>query len=96
MVFSLTGVYFECHVLTQLSFSGSLYRKIQAGVYEKPNWLSPGSIAMLQAMLQTDPKKRITIQELLVHPWMMEGYDQPIKWQSKYHQKYVQNYIPRG
>lgn len=36
-------------------------------------------------MLQVDAKRRITIRELLVHPWLLEGYDRPIKWQSKYH-----------
>merc|ERR1719412_1930101 len=36
-------------------------------------------------MLQVDAKKRITIKELLTHPWLMDGYDRPIKWQSKYH-----------
>ena len=36
-------------------------------------------------MLQVDAKKRITIENLLTHPWLMEGYDRPIKWQSKYH-----------
>ena len=36
-------------------------------------------------MLQVDAKKRIPINDLLTHPWLMEGYDRPIKWQSKYH-----------
>ena len=38
-------------------------------------------------MLQVDAKKRITIKDLLVHPWLMEGYEKPVKWQSKYHDK---------
>jgi len=62
----------------------SLYRKIQAGVYEKPDWLSKGSLELLQAMLQTDPKKRITVKQLLVHPWMVEGYQEPVRWQTRY------------
>ena len=36
-------------------------------------------------MLQVDAKRRITIKELLTHPWLMEGYDRPVKWQSKFH-----------
>ena len=63
----------------------ALYRKIQLGRYEKPAWLSNGSIQLLDAMLQTDPKRRITVSQLLTHPWMMDGYDRPVKWQSKYH-----------
>jgi len=62
----------------------SLYKKIQSGVYEKPTWLSKGSLELLQAMLQTDPKRRITVKELLQHPWLMEGYEKPVKWQSRY------------
>lgn len=64
---------------------GSLYRKIQLGVYEKPSWLSLGSIQLIGQMLQVDAKKRITIKQLLTHPWLMDGFDRPIKWQSKYH-----------
>ena len=56
------------------------------GIYEKPSWLSQGSVALLDAMLQTDPKRRITVKELLTHPWLMDGYESPIKWQSRYHQ----------
>ena len=62
----------------------NLYRKIQAGVYEKPSWLSSGSLQLLHAMLQTDPKRRITVQELLTHPWLLEGYEKPVRWQSRY------------
>jgi len=62
----------------------SLYRKIQAGKYEKPPWLSQGSLDLLDSMLQTDPKRRVTVKELLAHPWMMDGYEKPVKWQSRY------------
>ncbi|TRY75718.1 hypothetical protein TCAL_08671 [Tigriopus californicus] len=63
----------------------ALYRKIQSGKYEKPAWLSAGSVALLDAMLQTDPRRRITVNELLLHPWLMVGYDTPVQWQSKFH-----------
>jgi serine/threonine protein kinase len=36
-------------------------------------------------MLQVDPKRRITVTQLLSHPWLTDGYDCPAKWQSKYH-----------
>ena len=61
----------------------SLYKKILSGVYEKPAWLSQGSLELLHTMLQTDPKKRITVKELLKHPWLMEGCEKPVKWQSR-------------
>ena len=33
-------------------------------------------------MLQVDPKRRITVTQLLSHPWLMDGYEKPVKWQS--------------
>jgi len=36
-------------------------------------------------MLQVDPKRRITVTQLMSHPWLMDGYESPVKWQSKYH-----------
>jgi len=62
----------------------SLYKKIQSGQYEKPSWLSQGSLELLHTMLQTDPKKRITVKQLLQHPWIMEGEEKPVRWQSRY------------
>ncbi len=45
--------------------------------------LIEGSLDLLNLMLQTDPKKRITVQQLLTHPWLMDGYDKPVKYQSR-------------
>ena len=102
-----------------LSTFGWLVISSQAGVYEKPPWLSRGSLELLHAMLQvgdasfreaivnqysfpypekifgplykellfihqTDPKQRITVRQLLTHPWMMEGYETPVKWQTRW------------
>ncbi|XP_066472268.1 maternal embryonic leucine zipper kinase [Tiliqua scincoides] len=61
-----------------------LYRKIVRGKYEIPKWLSPGSVLLLQQMLQVDPKKRITVKHLLNHPWVVQGYSFAVQWQSKY------------
>lgn len=33
---------------------------------------------------QVDPKKRITVQHLLNHPWLMQGFSDAVQWQSKY------------
>lgn len=40
---------------------------------------------LLFQMLQVDPKRRITVTQLMTHPWLMDGYECPVKWQSKYH-----------
>uniref|UniRef100_T1J219 non-specific serine/threonine protein kinase n=1 Tax=Strigamia maritima TaxID=126957 RepID=T1J219_STRMM len=60
-----------------------LYRKIQTGLYCKPAWLSKEMISLLDQLLQVNPKKRITIKELLQHPWLTEG-GSPLNWRSRY------------
>ncbi|XP_025893873.1 maternal embryonic leucine zipper kinase isoform X1 [Nothoprocta perdicaria] len=62
----------------------AVYRKIMRGKYHVPKWLSPSSTLLLHQMLQVDPKKRITVKHLLSHPWLMQGYSDPVQWQSKY------------
>ncbi|XP_032979063.1 maternal embryonic leucine zipper kinase isoform X2 [Rhinolophus ferrumequinum] len=61
----------------------ALYKKIMRGKYEVPKWLSPSSILLLQQMLQVDPKKRISVKNLLSHPWIMQDYNCPVEWESK-------------
>uniref|UniRef100_G1LU79 non-specific serine/threonine protein kinase n=1 Tax=Ailuropoda melanoleuca TaxID=9646 RepID=G1LU79_AILME len=61
----------------------ALYKKIMRGKYEVPKWLSSSSILLLQQMLQVDPKKRISVKNLLSHPWIMHDYNCPVEWQSK-------------
>ncbi|XP_015113999.1 maternal embryonic leucine zipper kinase isoform X2 [Diachasma alloeum] len=56
----------------------SLYRKILSGKYDEPSWLSNGSRRLIRAMLQIDPKKRITIEELCSHPWVTAGFLTPV------------------
>ncbi|XP_066974085.1 maternal embryonic leucine zipper kinase-like [Macrobrachium rosenbergii] len=63
---------------------GALYRKIQAGIYEKPEWLSSGSRELLSLMLQVDPKRRILVTDLLNHPWIMQGQAHGIDPSSRY------------
>uniref|UniRef100_A0A8C4IXT2 Maternal embryonic leucine zipper kinase n=1 Tax=Dicentrarchus labrax TaxID=13489 RepID=A0A8C4IXT2_DICLA len=60
-----------------------LYRKIARGKYDNPRWLSPGSILLLNQMMQVDPKRRITVRQLLDHPWVMKEYNSPVEWHSR-------------
>ncbi|KAF0298863.1 Maternal embryonic leucine zipper kinase [Amphibalanus amphitrite] len=60
----------------------NLYKKIQAGVYQKPEWLSEGSLRLLDQMLQVEPKHRIVVSELLTHPWLTAGTGLPVEWKS--------------
>ncbi|KAF5891840.1 maternal embryonic leucine zipper kinase, partial [Clarias magur] len=59
-----------------------LYRKITKGYYENPRWLSPGSVLLLNQMMQVEPKRRLTVRQLLAHPWVMKGYSSPVEWHS--------------
>ncbi|XP_078115979.1 maternal embryonic leucine zipper kinase [Sander vitreus] len=60
-----------------------LYRKITRGTYENPRWLSPGSVLLLNQMMQMDPKRRLSVRHLLDHPWVMKDYNSPVAWHSR-------------
>nr|XP_057917866.1 maternal embryonic leucine zipper kinase isoform X1 [Doryrhamphus excisus]XP_057917951.1 maternal embryonic leucine zipper kinase isoform X1 [Doryrhamphus excisus] len=60
-----------------------LYKKITTGKYDNPRWLSPGSILLLNQMMQVDPKRRVTVRQLLDHPWVMKDYNSPVEWCSR-------------
>ncbi|XP_034948803.1 maternal embryonic leucine zipper kinase-like [Chelonus insularis] len=61
----------------------NLYKKILSGKYDEPCWLSSSSKSLIRAMLQTDPKKRITIDELCNHPWITATYLNPVVFSKK-------------
>uniref|UniRef100_A0A8C6UUL8 non-specific serine/threonine protein kinase n=1 Tax=Neogobius melanostomus TaxID=47308 RepID=A0A8C6UUL8_9GOBI len=60
-----------------------LYRKISGGKYDNPEWLSPGSVLLLNQMMQVDPKRRVTVRQLLDHPWVLKDYNSPVEWHSR-------------
>ncbi|XP_075946831.1 maternal embryonic leucine zipper kinase [Anarhichas minor] len=60
-----------------------LYKKITRGKYDNPQWLSPGSVLLLNQMMQVDPKRRLTVRQLLDHPWAITDYNSPVEWRSK-------------
>ncbi|XP_076027154.1 maternal embryonic leucine zipper kinase [Genypterus blacodes] len=60
-----------------------LYRKIIRGTYDNPHWLSPGSVLLLNQMMQVEPKRRVTVRQLLDHAWMVKGYGSPVEWHSR-------------
>ncbi|MFH4975438.1 hypothetical protein AB6A40_002147 [Gnathostoma spinigerum] len=62
----------------------SLYMKILRGIYYEPDYLSPLSKDLLRSLLQVNPKKRITIKEIITHPWVNKKYSQTLKWKSIY------------
>ncbi|KAG9047173.1 serine/threonine-protein kinase KIN2 [Tulasnella sp. UAMH 9824] len=62
----------------------ALHAKIKRGQVEYPVWLSAVTdllvqdcLQLLSRMLATDPATRATLQEVLNHPWMLRGFDDP-------------------
>jgi len=47
----------------------SLFRKIKSGVFPIPDYLNKKVVSMLCHMLQTDPMKRATIDDIRKHEW---------------------------
>jgi 5'-AMP-activated protein kinase catalytic alpha subunit len=49
--------------------TSALYKKILSGDYSIPEFVSPDATAFLKAILTTDPKKRITIDQMKTNAW---------------------------
>ncbi|KAE8844255.1 hypothetical protein PTNB73_03690 [Pyrenophora teres f. teres] len=47
----------------------TLFKKIAAGQYSTPSYLSPGATSLIKKMLMVNPVHRITIPELRQDPW---------------------------
>ncbi|KAF7732879.1 serine/threonine-protein kinase KIN2 [Apophysomyces ossiformis] len=56
----------------------ALHDKIKRGVVEYPSHLSSECKSLLCRMLVTNPNHRATVSEIIVHPWMNRGYDNPV------------------
>ncbi|KAJ1640780.1 kinase-like domain-containing protein [Pavlovales sp. CCMP2436] len=53
--------------------TAQLYKKIIAGEFKSPNFLSADAKDLLRRMLCTDPKKRFTLEQIRKHPWIWRG-----------------------
>ncbi|KAF9480576.1 Pkinase-domain-containing protein [Pholiota conissans] len=49
----------------------TLLSKVKSGKYEMPAWIDPLAKDLLSKMLIVDVKQRITIPEILSHPWLI-------------------------
>jgi hypothetical protein len=47
----------------------ALFRKIKGGIYTIPSHVTPGARELLTKMLVVDPLKRMTIPQVMQHPW---------------------------
>ncbi|CAG9855725.1 unnamed protein product [Phyllotreta striolata] len=71
----------------------SLYKKILIGKYPEPSFLSSESLQLIRSMLQVDPKKRITIQEMLSHKWITFGILEPVQYFPRNNKNYQRDCI---
>ncbi|KAJ1445434.1 kinase-like domain-containing protein [Pelagophyceae sp. CCMP2097] len=67
------GVILYASVAGYLPFEDSntavLYKKIMAGDYACPNWLSRDCVDVLSRILNTDPEQRYSIAQIRTHRW---------------------------
>ncbi|CAH8334796.1 unnamed protein product [Eruca vesicaria subsp. sativa] len=52
-----------------------LYRKIRTAQYTIPEWTSPELRNLLRRLLEPNPERRITVEEILNDPWFNHGVD---------------------
>lgn len=61
----------------------NLYKKIQSGRYTVPDSLSPTCADLISNLLQVDPKKRLSMDQLLLHPWLTKSFTCSVPWESQ-------------
>ncbi|KAF2199404.1 protein kinase kin1 [Delitschia confertaspora ATCC 74209] len=54
-----------------------LHAKIKKGHVDYPPWLSAECRNLIHKMLQTDPSQRISLTEIMSHPWITKGFNNP-------------------
>ncbi|KAF2031958.1 serine/threonine protein kinase-like protein Kin1 [Setomelanomma holmii] len=54
-----------------------LHAKIKKGHVDYPPWLSAECKNLIHRMLQTDPAQRLTMSEIMNHPWITKGFNSP-------------------
>lgn len=68
------GITLYIMVVGKFPFEGtnvfSLFENIGSGFYSIPDWLDESLADLIRSMLQVDPTKRISIQQIKNHPWM--------------------------
>ena len=53
----------------------ALFNKIERGQYQMSRHISEGAKALIERMLCVDPNKRITLEQIIQHPWFQVGFD---------------------
>lgn len=56
-----------------------LYKKIIAGDYTMPKFVSAQARDLIQGLLTTDPERRLKLRDIKSHPWFTQGCEGPIR-----------------
>jgi 5'-AMP-activated protein kinase catalytic alpha subunit len=59
-------------MILTFSFLHSLFRKIKSGIFPIPEYLNKQVVSLLCQMLQVDPLKRATVEEIKKHEWFQK------------------------
>jgi len=55
----------------------TLFRKIKSGIFPIPDYLNKSVVSLLCHMLQTDPMKRASVEDIRKHEWFTSGIGCP-------------------
>lgn len=59
-----------------------LFHQIRKCHYHVPSYLSPECNNLIRGLICLDPEKRLTVEEALKHPWMLEVTDKVAEWKE--------------
>ncbi|CAD5219334.1 unnamed protein product [Bursaphelenchus okinawaensis] len=79
----------------QMENQDTAIKQIKNGIYKIPSFVTPNCADLLRRMMTVDPKKRITMAEVLVHPWIKQGYTNILKTGTIYNKDVVDDDIIR-
>ncbi|GAA33064.2 BR serine/threonine kinase, partial [Clonorchis sinensis] len=57
----------------------NLLEKVKKGVFHIPPFVSPDCQSLLRAMIEVNPRKRITLKEVLEHRWVTSDTSMPLQ-----------------
>ncbi|GAB4824277.1 CBL-interacting serine/threonine-protein kinase 11 [Ancistrocladus abbreviatus] len=63
----------------------AMYKKIYKGEFRCPKWISSDLKRLISRLLDTNPNRRITIDEITEDPWFRKGGYKEIKFHEEYY-----------
>ncbi|KAM7537786.1 hypothetical protein Aperf_G00000077253 [Anoplocephala perfoliata] len=72
----------------------NLLEKVKKGSFQIPPFVPPDCQALLRAMIEVDPKKRISLKDVLEHPWVTSDQEPPLQTELPMSQAVQTSIIP--